>query len=257
VNQGAAVIITTLERAKQMRVNESQLIFIRGGAAANEPRDYLAREQYVSSDAQDIVLGAARRLLDGNDGDTAALELYSCFPCVPKMTRRVLGLSEDMTPTVTGGLSFFGAPLNNYMTHATCAMVRHLRDGKAQLGLLYGQGEFVTKHHAIVLARSPPRDALNVDYNLQKLVDSRRGAIPLLIENFRGEAIVETYTVLYNRGEPSHGIVIARTPGGERLLARVPGSDVGGIATLTNVDRSPIGVRGHIAPNDDGLLYWS
>jgi acetyl-CoA C-acetyltransferase len=40
-------------------------------------------------------------------------------------------------PTVTGGLTFFGAPLNTYMTHAACAMVRKLRNG-AKLGLLYG-----------------------------------------------------------------------------------------------------------------------
>src|SRR5438477_5586120 len=41
------------------------------------------------------------------------------------------------------------APLNTYMTHAACAMVRKLRSG-AKLGLLYGQGGFVTKHHALV-----------------------------------------------------------------------------------------------------------
>ena len=60
-----------------------------------------------------------------------------------------------MQPTVTGGLTFFGAPLNTYMTHAACAMVRELRDG-GKLGLLYGQGEFVTKHHALVLSRQAP-----------------------------------------------------------------------------------------------------
>ena len=45
-------------------------------------------------------------------------ELYSCFPCVPKMAARRLGLPRGMAPTTTGGLTFFGAPLNNYMTHA-------------------------------------------------------------------------------------------------------------------------------------------
>ena len=87
--------------------------------------------------------------LAGGDGKAFdAIELYSCFPCVPKMARRTLGLGADVQPTVTGGLTFFGAPLNTYMTHAACAMVRKLRDG-AQLGLLYGQGGFVTKHHAL------------------------------------------------------------------------------------------------------------
>jgi acetyl-CoA C-acetyltransferase len=74
------------------------------------------------------------------------------IPCVPKMARRTLGLGADVKPTVAGGLTFFGAPLNTYMTHAACAMVRQLRGG-ARLGLLYGQGGFVTKHHALVKRR--------------------------------------------------------------------------------------------------------
>ena len=97
--------------------------------------------------------------LAGGDGRAFdAIELYSCFPCVPKMARRTLGLGADVQPTVTGGLTFFGAPLNTYMTHAACAMVRKLRDG-AKLGLLYGQGGFVTKHHALVLSRQAPQAA--------------------------------------------------------------------------------------------------
>ena len=95
--------------------------------------------------------------LVGGDGKKFdAIELYSCFPCVPKMARRTLGLGPDVQPTVTGGLTFFGAPLNTYMTHAAIAMVRKLRK-KGKLGLLYGQGGFVTKHHGLVLSREAPK----------------------------------------------------------------------------------------------------
>ena len=86
-----------------------------------------------------------------------------------------LNLGEEATPTVTGGLSLFGAPLNNYMTHATCAMVRVLRSGDAETGLLYGQGEYVTKHHALVVARRPPDMPLDDTYDLQARADSKRG----------------------------------------------------------------------------------
>ncbi|MGH1558067.1 hypothetical protein ACRAWD_10300 [Caulobacter segnis] len=44
---------------------------------------------------------------------------------MPKLALRTLGLEQsDVAPTVTGGLTFFGAPLNNYMGHATSAMGR-------------------------------------------------------------------------------------------------------------------------------------
>ena len=113
--------------------------------------------------------------LVGGDGRAFdAIELYSCFPCVPKMARRTLGLGADVQPTVTGGLTFFGAPLNTYMTHAACAMVRRLRDG-AKLGLLYGQGGFVTKHHALVLSRQPPQPALAQDTSVQAEADRQQG----------------------------------------------------------------------------------
>ncbi len=94
------------------------------------------------------------------------------------MARRTLGLGADVQPTVTGGLTFFGAPLNTYMTHAACAMVRKLRGG-AKLGLLYGQGGFVTKHHALVLSRAgADSDALAQDTSVQAEADRASGAVP-------------------------------------------------------------------------------
>lgn len=257
VNQGAAVILTTLERARAMKIDESRLLFILGGASAMEPRDYLARDQYARSDAQDVVLNSMRELAHANSSTLGATELYSCFPCVPKMTRRVLGLRDDVVPTVTGGLSFFGAALNNYMTHATCAMVRYLREGRADSGLLYGQGEFVTKHHALFVSRTPPRVPINKDYTVQAEVDRRRGVVPLLLTEYRGPATIETHTVIFDRdGAPMHGIVIATAPGGARLMARVLATDVNTINVLTDPQRSPIGLGGQVSSNDDGLLRW-
>jgi hypothetical protein len=170
----------------------------------------------------------------------------------------VLGLKQDAIPTVTGGLSFFGAPLNNYMTHATCAMVRHLRDGQATTGLLYGQGEFVTKHHALLVSRSAPHLALSADHSVQKEVDRRRGIVPTLLTDYRGPAVIETHTVIYDRdGAPLHGIVIALTPKKERIMARVPASDEILIAMLADASKSPIGESGYVSRSDGGLLRWA
>jgi acetyl-CoA C-acetyltransferase len=258
VNQGAALILTSLERARAAGIADERMIFIHGGAAAIEPRDYLLREQYVRSDAQDVVLEAIARLVDDGGQELDACELYSCFPVVPKMARRTLERARSLAPTVTGGLSFFGAPLNNYMTHAACAMVRHLRDGKARTGMLYGQGEYVTKHHAVILSREPSRTPLARDYSVQSLADARRGATPPLIDEYVGPASVETHTVVYDRdGSPAFGTVIARTPEDARLMARVMPNDGAGIAALTDRDHSPVGAAGEVRPATDGLLQFS
>src|SRR5438034_6574494 len=37
-------------------------------------------------------------LVEGDGKKFDAIELYSCFPCVPKMARRTLGLGPDVQP---------------------------------------------------------------------------------------------------------------------------------------------------------------
>jgi acetyl-CoA acetyltransferase len=251
VNQGAAVLLTSLAHARAAGVPEHRLIHIRGGASAEEPGDILAREGYARSAAMEAVLDAASRLIGPQGFD--AVELYSCFPCVPKMARRVLGLPPEVVPSVAGGLTFFGAPLNNYMGHATVAMVRRLQEAPG-LGLLYGQGGYVTAHHALVLANEPSGFPLAPDH----AVSPRRGTAPEVVEAATGPAWLETFTVLFDRdARPTHGIAILRTAEGARLMARIPAGDAAGIARLMEDARSPVGAQGVVRMASDGLPDWS
>jgi acetyl-CoA C-acetyltransferase len=256
VNMGAAVLMTSLAKARAAGIAEDRLIHIWGGASAEEPRDYLIRDQFFESHPQNAVLKAVMDLAGGDGKAFDAIELYSCFPCVPKMARRTLGLGPDVQPTVTGGLTFFGAPLNTYMTHAACAMVRKLRGG-AKLGLLYGQGGFVTKHHGLVLSRQPPAAALAQDTSVQAEADRHRGAVPEFVTEAKGKGSVESFTVIYGRnGEVEHGVVMLRTSDNARALARVPARDGATLAHLLNMERTPVGSTGDVVPADDGVLEW-
>lgn len=254
VNQGAAVILTSLAAARAAGIPDERLVFVWGGAAAREPGDYLQRDHYHGSVAQNAVLQAVGDMVQGGFD---ALELYSCFPCVPKMARRTLDLPADVTPTVTGGLTFFGAPMNDYMTHAAVAMTRRLREGGT--GLLYGQGEFVTKHHGLVLADRPAPDGARQLENIsvQATADARRGPVPVFVEDATGKAVLETCTVLYDRdGAPTHGVAIVRTTDGARALARVPAADEGTLAALTDPDAFAIGRTGTLGVGGDGIADW-
>jgi acetyl-CoA C-acetyltransferase len=256
VNMGGAILMTSLAKARAAGIAEDRLIYPWGGASAEEPRDYLVRDQFFESHPQNAVLKAAMDIVEGDGSKFDAIELYSCFPCVPKMARRTLGLGPDVQPTVAGGLTFFGAPLNTYMTHAACAMVRKLRNG-AKLGLLYGQGGFVTKHHALVLSRQPPNEALAQDTSVQAEADRHRGAVPDFVTEASGKGKVESFTVIYGRnGEVEHGVVMLRTADNARALARVPANDGGTLAHLLNMDRTPVGSLGDIVAADDGVLEW-
>jgi acetyl-CoA C-acetyltransferase len=256
VNMGGALLLTSLAKARAAGIPEDRLIYPLGGASAEEPRDYLLRDQFYESHPQNAVLHAVMALADGDGEKFDAIELYSCFPCVPKMARRTLGLSADVRPTVTGGLTFFGAPLNTYMTHAACAMVRRLRSG-AKLGLLYGQGGFVTKHHALVLSRQAPRETLAQDASVQAEAISNKRAVPDFVTEAKGKGAVESFTVLYGRnGDVEHGVVMLRTAENARALARVPAQDGATLKHLLNMDRTPVGSSGDIVTADDGVLEW-
>jgi acetyl-CoA C-acetyltransferase len=256
VNMGAAILMTSLAKARAAGVSEDRLVHVWGGASAEDPRDYLTRDQFIQSHAQNAVLGAVTDIVGGDARAFDAIELYSCFPCVPKMARRTLGLGPDMQPTVTGGLTFFGAPLNTYMTHAACAMVRKLRGG-GKLGLLYGQGGFVTKHHGLVLSRQGPQAPLAQDTSVQAEADRHRGAVPDFVGQAEGKGTVESFTVIYRgKGEVDHGVVMMRTSDNARALARVPAHDGATLAHLLNMDRTPIGSSGDIATADDGVPEW-
>jgi acetyl-CoA C-acetyltransferase len=256
VNMGGALLMTNLSKARAAGIPEHKLIHVLGGASAEEPRDYLERDQFVESYAQNAVLRAAVDLAGGNSNAFDAIELYSCFPCVPKMARRTLGLGADVKPTVTGGLTFFGAPLNTYMTHAACAMVRKLRHG-ASLGLLYGQGGFVTKHHALVLSRQAPSWLLAQETSVQGEADRYRGAVPPFVTEANGKGQVESFTAIYGRANDiEHSVVMLRTSDDSRALARVPAHDRQTLAHLLDMDRSPVGSTGDIVHADDGILEW-
>ena len=256
VNMGAALLLTSLAKARAAGIAEDRLVYPLGGASAEEPRDYLLRDQFYESHPQNAVLEAVMDLAGGDGKKFDAIELYSCFPCVPKMARRTLGLGTDVQPTVTGGLTFFGAPLNTYMTHAACTMVRRLRSG-ARLGLLYGQGGFVTKHHALVVSRDAPRGALSQDTSVQAEADRSRRKVPDFVTEASGKGKVEAFTVIYRgNGEIEHGATMLRTEDDRRTLGRIPASDAKTLAHLLNMDRTPVGTIGDIVTAEDGMLEW-
>ncbi|HEY3653724.1 MAG TPA: acetyl-CoA acetyltransferase [Steroidobacteraceae bacterium] len=257
VNQGAAVLICSLDRARREGIAEDRLIYFHAGAAASEPEDYLQRDAYYRSTAQDAVLQGVLREMGKEAAAITHLELYSCFPCVPKMALRSLGLRADTPATVTGGLSFFGGPLNNYMSHAVCAMTRRLRADGGGIGLLYGQGGFVNKHHALILGARPSERPLAAQYGVQQHADRARGPVPPIIREYNGPATLETFTILYDRaGVPAHGVAIARVPAGQRLIARVAAQDGDTLNRLTDPNRSAVGLEGRASTLPDSLLQW-
>ena len=256
VNQGAAVIVTSLGAARAAGISDDRLIHIGAGAAAHEAHDAMARAGWTTPSGMQVAIAEtlSRNGLTGADIDH--VELYSCFPCVPKMARRELGWPLEKAVTLHGGLTFGGGPVANYMTHGIAAMVRKLRsDGR--IGFLFGNGGFCEHNHCIVLSRDAlPGAAFPQDYDAQAIADTLRGPIPELTDEIEGDFPVETYTVLYDRdGSARHGVVLSRGPGGERVIAKVEAEDLRSLAFLTDGGIEPIGKLGHNKRSGE-IMFW-
>lgn len=257
VNQSGAVVVASLAFARAAGIAEDKIIHIWGGAAAHEPGDYLERDDYTHSTAQRAVLEKAVEIAGGDAKKFDLAELYSCFPVVPKMAIDIAGLKPEVDPTTAGGLTFFGGPFNNYMTHGLAGMVRKLRAGEGRLGLVYGQGGVVSKHHAIVVSPEPAPVPIADSYTVQDRADAERGPVPPLTEDYEGAATIETWTVIHKAdGSVQNGVVIARTPDGQRLIARVPEEDESTLATLLDMERNAIGRSGTISKDGEGRMTW-
>lgn len=255
VNQSAAFLVTSLANARKHGVPADKIVYVWSGAGACEPDDFLSRDSYTHSTAMDAVLNTTLEANGLKTSDLAAVELYSCFPTVPKMARRTLGLPESIVPTVTGGLTAFGGPLNNYMGHAIVAMARTVRGSGTKRGLVFGQGAFVTKHHAAVLSnQAPSKPVQNID--AQAKADAARGPVPPLLETYEGPAQIETFTVKYKRnGDAEMAPIVARTPDGARVPAMVMSKDLDTLVELTS-GAEMVGRKGRIAVVD-GVNQWT
>lgn len=256
VNMGAAVIVASLEMARELGVAEDRIVYIGAGAAAHESEDFLKRDSYARSASLETTVRTALERNALTPAEIDHVELYSCFPCVPKMARRALNWPLERPATVYGGLTFGGGPIGNCMMHAAAQMVRKLRAG-GENGLIVANGGYATHSHSLVLTRrAVPAGTFPQDYNVQSEADRHRGAAPELLAEYEGEGVIETFSVPFDRnGEPSHGTVIARTPDGARFLAHVPRDDARMLAFLMAEESQPVGAHGRGVKAGDRIVW--
>lgn len=256
VNMGAAVIVASLALARELGVPEERIVYVGAGAAAHEHEDFLQRDSYARSASLETTVTVALERNALTPGDIDYAELYSCFPCVPKMARRVLDWPLDRPATVYGGLTFGGGPIGNCMMHAAAQMVRKLRSS-GENGLIVANGGYATHSHSLVFTRrAVPAGTFPQDYNVQPEADRRRSPAPELLEEYEGVGVVETFTIPFDRnGEPRHATVIARSPAGARFLAHVPRDDTAMLAFLMAEEGQPVGSLGR-AEKEEGKTVW-
>ncbi|MFZ2176413.1 MAG: acetyl-CoA acetyltransferase [Rhodococcus sp. (in: high G+C Gram-positive bacteria)] len=255
VDQAAAVIVCSLSAARELGVDENKIIYLWGGAGATDTPDVLGRAEFGRSPAMASAVARTLAQADVQGTDLDIIDAYSCFPVVPKLLLRELGLPDDTVPSVLGGHSFFGGPLNSYTLHAIAQTTRLLRERTAgDLALVHGNGGYLTYQHTVLLSSRPHGDGYvgNPDAEILDL------PAPPLVNDYEGEAEVVTATVEYGRdGLPAMGLLIATIADGRRIAGYTDAEGAAALARLTDPNsRSVVGAAVRIADRG-GLLTVS
>jgi acetyl-CoA C-acetyltransferase len=225
-NQGAAVLMSSVGRARELGVPEDRWIFLHGGADAVE-RAPLERQDLAAYPAAGLALREALKRAGLGPADVGVFDLYSCFPIAVFSTREELGMdADDPRPlTVTGGLPFFGGAGNNYSMHAIASMVRALRKAPGAFGLVGANGGYLSKYSVGVYSARPtawrPFDSADLQAQIDAwpaVAEADAGALAL-------EGTIETYTIDEDRKPPT-AIVVARTADGKRFTAATDAPDL-------------------------------
>jgi acetyl-CoA C-acetyltransferase len=224
VDMAAAVVMTSVAKARALGIPESKWVYLHGCADAAEIWNVSERENYFSSPAIRMIGKRAFAMADIAADDLAYIDLYSCFPSAVELGCRELGIAEDDPRglTVTGGLPYFGGAGNNYVMHSIVTMMEKLRTRAGTFGLCTANGYYVTKHSAGIYSTKPVEGPWQREdpKSYQKEIDA--GPRPEVVEKPEGSATIETYTVVTDRKRKRFGIVVGRSTEGKRFLAHTP-----------------------------------
>jgi acetyl-CoA C-acetyltransferase len=217
VDMAAALLLTSVEAARAAGVPEDRWVFPWAGADSHD--HWFVSDRYDLCSSPSIAANgrAALGLAGVGIDDIAHVDLYSCFPSAVQMGAAALGLAlddPDRRLTVTGGLSFCGGPLNNYVTHSIASMADVLRADPGSVGLTTALGWYATKHSVGIYSTTPPPTPYRHAHPQEEVdaTPSRAAAV-----DYTGPVTIEAWSVMHERdGEPSIGIVACLTPAGGR-----------------------------------------
>jgi acetyl-CoA C-acetyltransferase len=174
-------------------------------------------------------LGLAALALD----DVDALEVYSCFPSAVLVQMNELGLATNRALTVTGGMTFGGGPLNNFVLQSTVAMAEVLRSTDATTGLVTGVSGHLTKPGITVWSTAAPPDGFASEDVTQAALRATPTR-PLAIDE-TGSATIVGATVSHGRDEPPRAVAVVELGDGTRTVASSEDPDDVQMVTTTDV----------------------
>jgi acetyl-CoA C-acetyltransferase len=241
VDQGAALILCSAAAARRAGIGEERWVYLHAATDAQDHPTVSQRADLHSSPAIRIAGARALELARTSIGELAHIDVYSCFPSAVQVAAQELGLGEDRQLTVTGGLTFGGGPLNDYVLHAIATMVEVLRADPGSKGLVTANGGYLTKHAFCVYSTEPPAGPFRHENLQERLAKLPRREVRI---DHRGPATIESYTVMYGLEEPEVGHAACLLEDGHRTWANTRDADTMAAMTSEEFCGRPVEIDG-------------
>ena len=237
IDQSSAIILTSVEKAKELSIPKNKWIYLHGCADAFDHWYMSDRKNFYSSPAMSIVAREALEMAETNIKEIDYIDLYSCFPSAIELACKEMNISinDPRGLTVTGGLPYFGGPGNNYVTHSISEMMKILRKNQDKMGLITANGNYITKQSIGIYSTKPLEKEFKIkNPNIyQKEINKDKG--PNFSEIANGKANIETYTVMFDREAPIFSILFGRLSDGKRFIANTI-NDKNLLSEMTKID---------------------
>lgn len=223
VDQGAAILLMSKEKAAQYTVSNRETVYFSGGGYAQDRQRFMIeKSDFTQSpplrDAAQKALSRADISLEEID----CFDLYSCFPCAVTIAKKMLSIGDDdkRPLTLTGGLGFFGGPGNNYSLHSAATLAQKISKGDTRNGMITALGWFMHKHAAGIYSAEPLNGQLK-DYDLIDQQHPLSGDPPVTIKSqVDGKGTIDTYTVIFDRNQaPAYAVIYGTTHDQFRFIA--------------------------------------
>jgi len=236
VNQAAALVLTTVAKARECGVSEDKWVYLHGYSKVEDGL-VSQRPDLSKSDAIELTINRALET-SGPSGlsakDITHRDIYSCFPVVLHLAAECLGLDPTKDQmSVTGGLPFFGGAGNNYSTHGIVSLIERLRTDRKTYGIVLANGGYMSKEAVGIYSARAPEKWGSISSERQQLTINERPMISLIEEDCT--AVIETYCIKYDRDGPASGYIIAQTEKG-RVIANIQADDKATLKALLDAD---------------------
>lgn len=220
VDQAAALLVTSERKADVLGIPEEKRVYLIGSSEVYDKWHISNRVNYYSAPGLELAFEKAFSEAGTTKEEIELWDLYSCFPVATQIAIKTLDSPASLTPTIIGGLPYFGGPGNHYSLHAICEMVRLLQRSPEKKGVVQSLTWHMHKFSVGIYSGTRPEayglsSAESYKYDIENKFSNRT-----ILEEAQGTFTVETYVVSYEGdGMPISAVIVANNEMGARLFA--------------------------------------